>query len=70
MRWFRDSVNFKDPHTANWGAQLSRTRRALLARIDSHAYVQRLEEELSARGVDVAALQADQAAYSAQGLVV
>ena len=43
MRWFRDAVNFKDPHTPQWDALGSDTRRALLARIDSRAYVRRLE---------------------------
>ena len=57
MQWFRDAVNFKQPHTARWDEQPSRTRRALFARVDSHAYTKRLEAELEARGVDVAALR-------------
>ena len=70
-RWFRDAVNFKDAHTPSWDALGSNTRRALLARIDSRAYVRRLEAELEARGVDVAALSSSRAGeYTARELVV
>ena len=69
MRWFRDAVNFKASQTKLWGALPSRTRRALFARVDSQAYTWRLEAELAARGVDVAALRSD-AEYKASDLVV
>ena len=58
QRWFRDTVNFKEAHTAAWDALPGKTLRALLARKDAEAYVHLLEAALADRGVDVNALRA------------
>ena len=42
-RWFRDTVNFKEPHTRAWD-QLSDVPRALFSRLDTAAYTRELEE--------------------------
>ena len=46
MRWWQDVVNFSPKHTAGWQALPTRTQRALISRLDSLAYVARLEREL------------------------
>ena len=55
-RWFRDATNFKMRHTRAWDSLPSERHRALFSRVDERQYVALLEQELSARGVDVAAL--------------
>ena len=71
MRWFKDSVNFKTPHSAAWDELPSNTHRALLDRLDSRAYTRTLEKVLEERGVDVAELRSSRAAeYHVATLVV
>ena len=45
-------------HTLEWERTPSRLHRALFARLDTQAYVARLEQAAAAKGVDVAALKA------------
>ena len=53
--WFKDSVNFQSKQTRAWDAW-PRTSRKLFARLDSQAYTLLLEQALTARGGDPAAL--------------
>ena len=69
LRWWEDVVTFSPSHSAAWQRLPSRTQRALFARLDHVAYVARLERELEARGVDVAAMRADESTHAPSYIV-
>ena len=50
--WFHDTVNFNGKQSRNWDGLPSHRMRKLLARVDSRAYIQLLEETLRSKGVD------------------
>ena len=54
--WYKDIVNFKDKHTAQWATQ-EQTQRKLFSRLDSGLYTKKLEQMLEARGVDLKDVQ-------------
>ncbi len=66
MRWFRDVSNFKEGHTREWEQMPSTVNRALFARLDTQAYVARLERAAAANGVDVEALKARQVVHESE----
>lgn len=53
--WFYDATNFKAKQTRAWD-EFTDTSKKMFSRLDSRAYVQKLELELKSRGVDVHAL--------------
>ena len=59
QNWFKDPQNFKQKQTREWDALPSKRQRALFSRVDSRRYVELLERELQARGVDLAELASE-----------
>ena len=57
-QWFTDRVNFAEAQSKSLDA-LSPELQHLLSRIDAREYVERLEEELVARGVDLESLRTE-----------
>jgi ectoine hydroxylase-related dioxygenase (phytanoyl-CoA dioxygenase family) len=53
LDWFKDSVNFRDANTKEWGALKSGRVKKLTSRLDSHHYIKVLEDKLEALGVNL-----------------